>query len=314
NNPDTDGDGVNDGDEVNKGTDPKNPDSDNDGLDDGEEIDNGTDPNNPDSDNDGLTDFEETIIGTSPNSYDTDNDCVSDYQELVNGTDPLNVDTDGDGITDCKDELPLDPEELLDSDGDGIPNSEDTDDDNDGYPDQVLTGTPFILNGEPVNILFDLFPTDPNEYADFDGDGIGDNEDLDDDNDGILDIYDSFNVLDESFNPFGEQIDPNSEVIERTYTNPIVEIDKTVYPSPVLTPGGNNLTEARWTIRGIENNPGAIVEVFNRNGQQVFKKINYQNNWEGEFNNERLPSGSYLYKIYIPETNQTLVGWLFITY
>ena len=314
NNPDTDGDGVNDGDEVNNGTDPKDPDSDNDGLDDGEEIDNGTDPNNPDSDNDGLTDFEETIIGTSPNSYDTDNDCVSDYQELINGTDPLNVDSDGDGITDCKDELPLDPEELLDSDGDGIPNSEDTDDDNDGYPDQVLTGTPFILNGEPVNIQFDLFPTDPNEYADFDGDGIGDNEDLDDDNDGILDIYDSFTVLDESFDPFGEQIDPNSEVIERTYTNPIVEIDKTVYPSPVLTPGGNNLTEARWTIRGIENNPGAIVEVFNRNGQQVFKKINYQNNWEGEFNNERLPSGSYLYKIYIPETNQTLVGWLFITY
>ena len=48
-NPDTDGDGVTDGDEVNiYGTDPLNPDSDGDGIDDGDEIDLGVDPNTND--------------------------------------------------------------------------------------------------------------------------------------------------------------------------------------------------------------------------------------------------------------------------
>lgn len=46
-----------------------------------------------------------------------------------------------------------------DRDGDGIPNSE------------------------------DAFPDEPNEWLDTDGDGIGDNADLDDDNDGISDLH-----------------------------------------------------------------------------------------------------------------------------
>ena len=52
---------------------------------------------------------------------------------------------------------------------------EDDDDDNDGYLD--------------VN---DEFPLDPNEWADNDGDGIGDNADADDDNDGTDDSADAF--------------------------------------------------------------------------------------------------------------------------
>lgn len=48
----------------------------------------------------------------------------------------------------------------LDSDGDGIPDSTDPDDDNDGVPDDK-----------------DAFPLNPNEWADTDQDGIGDNAD-----------------------------------------------------------------------------------------------------------------------------------------
>ncbi len=38
----------------------------------------------------------------------------------------------------------------------------------------------------------DLFPYDPSECYDNDGDGIGDNKDLDDDNDKVADVYDAF--------------------------------------------------------------------------------------------------------------------------
>ena len=91
-NPDTDGDGLTDYEEVYKlGTDPLKADSDNNGIPDGEE----------DSDADQITDAEELALGLSHILEDTDGDKVSDYDELnVYGTDPLNKDSDGDGAED----------------------------------------------------------------------------------------------------------------------------------------------------------------------------------------------------------------------
>jgi len=62
------------------------------------------------------------------------------------------------------------PDGAPDIDHDGKPNHEDTDDDQDGVPDDR-----------------DAFPLDPHEWADKDGDWIGDNLDADDDGDGIPD-------------------------------------------------------------------------------------------------------------------------------
>ncbi len=103
-NPDMDGDGLTDGDELLiYGTDPLNPDTDGDGLSDYDEIYvYGTDPLNPDTDGDGLSDYDEIYVhGTNPLNPDTDGDGLSDYDELfVHGTCPLNPDTSGDGVID----------------------------------------------------------------------------------------------------------------------------------------------------------------------------------------------------------------------
>ncbi|MFC5370528.1 LPXTG cell wall anchor domain-containing protein, partial [Arcanobacterium bovis] len=64
--PDTDGDGLNDGDEIAKGTDPLKPDTDGDGVSDGDEITHGTDPNKADTDGDGVSDGDEITEGTDP--------------------------------------------------------------------------------------------------------------------------------------------------------------------------------------------------------------------------------------------------------
>ena len=111
-NPDTDGDGLSDGLEVNaeNPTDPTNPDTDGDGLPDGVEdrtpdgrFEPGeTDPNNPDTDGDGLFDGAE----------DADGDGVRDPGE----TDPTNPDTDDDGIPDGDDPFPLDGDTGADAD------------------------------------------------------------------------------------------------------------------------------------------------------------------------------------------------------
>ena len=63
---DTDGDGLTDKEEIEKGTDPLKKDTDGDGLSDKEEIEKGTDPLKKDTDGDGFLDKEEVDKGTNP--------------------------------------------------------------------------------------------------------------------------------------------------------------------------------------------------------------------------------------------------------
>ena len=128
-NPDTDGDGLKDGEEVmTYKTNPLNPDTDGDGLKDGEEIFTyKTNPLNPDTDSDGLKDGEEVMTyKTNPLNPDTDGDGLKDGEEVLTyKTNPLNPDTDGDGLKDGEEVLtyktnPLNP----DTDGDGLKDGE----------------------------------------------------------------------------------------------------------------------------------------------------------------------------------------------
>ncbi len=96
-NPDSDGDGLDDGTEVAIGTSPTTVDTDGGGTGDGAEVlKDGTDPLDPaddvatDSDGDGLTDAEEDLLGTDPQNPDTDGGGAGDGAEVDSGTDPLN--------------------------------------------------------------------------------------------------------------------------------------------------------------------------------------------------------------------------------
>ena len=138
---DTDGDGLTDKEEADKGTDPKKADTDGDGLTDKEEADKGTDPKKADTDGDGLTDKEEADKGTDPKKADTDGDGFTDKEEVAKGTDPKNPnskpeskpedpstkDTDGDGLTDKEEaDKGTDPKKA-DTDGDGLTDKEEAD-------------------------------------------------------------------------------------------------------------------------------------------------------------------------------------------
>jgi len=84
-------------------TDLFDPDSDDDGLLDGEEVTvHRTDARDPDTDDDGLDDGDEVNVhGTYPLDRDSDDDGLDDGEEVnVHGTDPLDPDTDGDGYSD----------------------------------------------------------------------------------------------------------------------------------------------------------------------------------------------------------------------
>lgn len=131
-NPDLDGDGITNDDEVNiYGTDPNNPDTDGDGINDGDEINGGSDPLDPcdpdpnsptcDADGDGLFATEETGC-LSDNDPDSDDDGLTDFEE-VTGTDDPSTTAVPTGISDpCNpcDPFNQDPECNTDTDGDGV--------------------------------------------------------------------------------------------------------------------------------------------------------------------------------------------------
>ncbi|MDE6213907.1 MAG: cellulose binding domain-containing protein [Lachnospiraceae bacterium] len=116
---DTDGDGLTDYEEINITlTDPKIADTDEDGIIDSkedpdgdginnrEEIDLGTDPLNSDTDRDNLTDFDElNQYHTDPLQEDTDGDGLTDYDDVKLGFSPLLKDTDGNGIIDSEERV-----------------------------------------------------------------------------------------------------------------------------------------------------------------------------------------------------------------
>ncbi len=205
---DTDIDGLNLCEELQQGTDPNNPDTDGDGLTDGNEVNvHTTNPLLTDTDGDGLTDGNEVnVYTTNPLLTDTDGDGLTDGNEVnVHTTNPLLTDTDGDGLTDGNEVNVHTTNPLLaDTDGDGMddgfeinfgldPLSNDAllDLDNDG----LTNLQEFLLGTEPNNVdtdndrLFDGFevsngldPLDPSDVAtlsDSDNDGIPDLVEID---------------------------------------------------------------------------------------------------------------------------------------
>ena len=186
NNPDTDDDGLKDGDEVTRGTNPLNADSDGDGLTDGNEINNNTwgptKPLEPDSDEDGLSDGDEVNVhGTNPLATDSDGDGLSDGDEIIiYGTNATIIDTDEDGLGDGEEINTHDTNATNpDTDGDFLddgyeidigtkPNDKDTDDD--GLMDNIEHTN--CIYGKESNEC--TSPTD----SDTDNDGLNDTEEI----------------------------------------------------------------------------------------------------------------------------------------
>lgn len=156
-------------------------DSDGDGMWDSYELAYDFDPHNgsdgaEDLDSDGLTNFQEFQYGTYPNNSNSDGDEVIDGGEVSLGYDPLEYDT-----------------HFYDEDEDGL-----------SFRQEFESGTDYLnpdTDGDGYLDGEDTFPLDANEIADFDGDGIGDNADIDDDNDGMPDEWEeqyALNPIDSS--------------------------------------------------------------------------------------------------------------------
>ncbi|HRE95568.1 MAG TPA: gliding motility-associated C-terminal domain-containing protein, partial [Flavobacteriales bacterium] len=79
----------------------------------------------------------------------------------------------------------------------------------------------------------------------------------------------------------------------------IFVIDTTTPPMPntiiianYMSLNGDGLNDV-WNIMNIEYFPENEVTVFNNQGMVVYEKSTYDNSWDGKFNGDQLPDGSY---------------------
>ncbi|WP_340075783.1 reprolysin-like metallopeptidase [Leptobacterium sp. I13] len=258
-------------------------------------------------------------------AFDLDGGAINTFSIELCAEGEFILDADGDGIADADDNCPFAANiDQADNDNDGEGDVCDTDDDNDGILD-VDDNCPFIANANQLDTdndgegdvcdadddndgILDVNDNCPlvanTDQLDTDNDGEGDVCDVDDDNDGIDDTLDNCPL---AFNPNQLDIDNDGEGDV---------CDEDILVSEALTPNGDGINDT-WNIINIEDHPNAIVTVYNRYGNEVFKAKGYFNNWDGFYKNrsERLPAGSYYYQIDLSGNgNIDLDGWLYITY
>ena len=284
-----------------------------------------------DDDGDGQLDKDELACGSDP--LDVNN--ASDDSDKDNLPDCLDEDDDNDGVNDTSDAFPLNPSEWTDTDRDGIGNNADTDDDNDNYTDLdelACSSDPLDKFNKPTDQDIDLipdcidpdrdgdgflngndsFPDNPKEWIDSDGDGLGNNFDVDDDNDNCLDNIDEFPLNpNECYDADNDGVGDNEDLDDNNDSFD----DNKLFVSGLLTPGSGGL-ESTWKIINIERYPSTRVTVYNKNGQKVFSRVMYKNDWRGTDKNSGnlLPSAPYYYIVNPNNGEKPLSGWLYITY
>ena len=73
----------------------------------------------------------------------------------------------------------------------------------------------------------------------------------------------------------------------------------------IITPNGDGVNDA-FMVEGIHRFPSNELTVFNRWGREVYRTENYANDWEGTWNGQVLPDGTYFYLLTNKATGETL--------
>jgi gliding motility-associated-like protein len=82
-----------------------------------------------------------------------------------------------------------------------------------------------------------------------------------------------------------------------------------------FSPNGDNINEY-LVFPGLENYPDNDIVIFNRWGNEVFKKKGYKNDWDGTMNGstQKLPTGTYFYILNPGNGDPVTQGYIYLTY
>lgn len=116
----------------------------------------------------------------------------------------------------------------------------------------------------------------------------------------IISEYDLIiNVTDDAVEP--ESV--NSELIIS-----VIDVDEKFEANNIITP--DDARNKYWIIKNIENYKDFELIIRTASGQIIYQTKNYNNDWDGRYNNGILPTGTYYYILTNPETNQKYTGFI----
>jgi gliding motility-associated-like protein len=307
----------------------------------------------PDADGDGILTVDEGGL-----SLDTDGDGIPNYMDIDSDNDgivdnveaqslsayirPLNMDTDGDGLDDAYDAdqkgtviVPVD------TDKDEIPDFIDSDSDNDLVPDYI-EGHDLLSDGKADQVasgkdsdndgLDDAYDA-VNRYTtsgnvtgsnaamqDFDGDGMPDWRDENDDDDEYLTRFEDLNV-DGDFSNDDTDHDGYPEYLD--YGR-----DCNLFVPNIFTPNNDNIHDY-FLIYCINHYPNAKIYIFDQIGNKVFGKDHYGNleywgsvskAWwngrsasDGNSDGDLVPVGTYYYVLELGN-GEVKKSYVFVSY
>jgi len=87
----------------------------------------------------------------------------------------------------------------------------------------------------------------------------------------------------------------------------VVIKEPVIHPSNAFSPNGDGINDT-WTIPLLKFYPYCSVDIFNRYGQPLFHSLGYSIPWDGKFNGQPLPVGTYYYVIKLNETLPLISG------
>ena len=76
----------------------------------------------------------------------------------------------------------------------------------------------------------------------------------------------------------------------------VVTVIPTIRFPDGITPNGDGKNDT-WVIDYIDQYPNHVVEIYNRWGELLYRSTAYKNDWDGTYNGENLPVGTYYYVI-----------------
>ncbi len=74
-----------------------------------------------------------------------------------------------------------------------------------------------------------------------------------------------------------------------------------------FSPNGDGVNDT-WVVRGLDDNPDAKITIYNRYGIVVFKGNGNSLIWDGKYNNQTFPIGTYYYKIWDAKSSKAIKG------
>jgi len=90
-----------------------------------------------------------------------------------------------------------------------------------------------------------------------------------------------------------------------------VRVYKKITIPNTFSPNGDGRNDY-WNIDALITYPESLMLVFDRYGQQVFKSVGYATPWDGKYNGQPVPVGTYYYVLDLKNNTPKISGWVLV--